>query len=175
MTTIEIGVTKTCYVKWFDRNRDFGFMIDEDAALEILVHGNVLRNAGRNTVTSGVRLDAIISQVANRWYAISIVRFHFDSEHMSATLASASNLDLHVLQSIPFEPARVKWFDSGKGIGFVNIFGSSVDIFIHVNILRLSGMGGLQQGEAILVRAHAGERGFTVVEVADWFQQSGLD
>ena len=44
----------------------------------------------------------------------------------------------------PLEPARVKWCDKA------NVFGSSEDVFIHIEVPRLSGFADLQPGEAVL-------------------------
>ena len=52
------------------------------------------------------------------------------------------------IAALPLEPARVKWFDKGKGFGFANVFGRPEDVFIHVEVLRQSGFADLQAGEA---------------------------
>jgi cold shock protein len=70
--------------------------------------------------------------------------------------------------SIPIEPGRVKWFDKVKGFGFANVFGRSEDVFIHMETLRRSGMADLQPGEAIALRAVAGERGRMAVSIEPW-------
>ena len=45
--------------------------------------------------------------------------------------------------SLPLEPARVKWFDKGKGFGFANVFGRDEDVFLHIEVLRRSGLADL--------------------------------
>ncbi|MCL4129477.1 UNVERIFIED_CONTAM: hypothetical protein GTU68_034103 [Idotea baltica] len=69
---------------------------------------------------------------------------------------------------LPLLAARAKWFDKTKGFGFVNVFGSSDDIFLHVEVLRAYGMAELQQGEAIAIKLSDGPRGKMVVEVRPW-------
>jgi CspA family cold shock protein len=68
----------------------------------------------------------------------------------------------------PIEPARVKWFNRASGFGFANTFQSEDDIFIHVEILRRSGLSDLQSGEAIGLRVIDGERGRMAIEVVSW-------
>ncbi|HHC29425.1 MAG TPA: cold shock domain-containing protein, partial [Rhodobacterales bacterium] len=68
----------------------------------------------------------------------------------------------------PMEPARVKWFDKGKGFGFANTFGRPEDIFIHIEVLRRSGFADLQPGEAVCLRVVEGERGRMAVQVCAW-------
>ena len=68
----------------------------------------------------------------------------------------------------PFEAARVKWFDKGKGFGFANVFGRPEDVFIHVEVLRHSGFADLQAGEAVCLRIIEGKRGRMAVQVLSW-------
>ena len=69
---------------------------------------------------------------------------------------------------VPLEPARVKWFDKTKGFGFANVFGSDEDVFLHVEVLRQSGLSDLQSGEALAMRVIDGKRGRLAVEVHAW-------
>ena len=72
------------------------------------------------------------------------------------------------IPSLPIEPARVKWFDKGKGFGFANVFGRSEDIFIHIEVLRQSGLAELQPAEAVGLRIIDGKRGRMAVQVLSW-------
>jgi CspA family cold shock protein len=62
----------------------------------------------------------------------------------------------------------VKWFDKGKGFGFANVFGRDEDVFLHVEVLRQSGLADLQPGEALAMRVIDGKRGRMAVEVQAW-------
>ena len=62
----------------------------------------------------------------------------------------------------------MKWFDKGKGFGFANVFGNPQDVFIHVEVLRRSGLSDLQAGEAICLSAQDGKRGRMAVLVKTW-------
>ncbi len=72
------------------------------------------------------------------------------------------------IAALPLEPARVKWFDKGKGFGFANVFGRPEDVFIHIEVLRVSGFADLQAGEAVCLRIIEGKRGRMAMQVASW-------
>ena len=89
-------------------------------------------------------------------------------ETTSASLADFENVDDAEVAQLPLEAARVKWFDKTKGFGFANIWGSSEDVFVHVEILRRSGLADLQAGEAVAIRVISGKRGKMAAEVCSW-------
>ena len=62
----------------------------------------------------------------------------------------------------------MKWFDKGKGFGFANIYGRPEDVFLHIEVLRQSGLADLQPGEALAVRVIEGKRGRMAAEVQAW-------
>ena len=86
----------------------------------------------------------------------------------SAALADFADIDPEAMRNAPLEPARVKWFDKGKGFGFANVFGRSEDVFVHIEVLRQSGLSDLQPGEALALRVIVGKRGRMATEVMAW-------
>jgi len=72
------------------------------------------------------------------------------------------------IAKVEIEPARVKWFDKAKGFGFANVFSDPEDVFVHVDVLRRSGLANLQAGEAIGIRLFQGERGRMAIDVVTW-------
>lgn len=155
-------------VKWFDAAKGFGFVVCDDDEGDILLHANVLRNFGRSSVAEGSRI-VIEVQVTDRGRQASVIH-EIDAPIVESTLTDAEDMPSipDVAADVPFQPARVKWFDKAKGFGFANIFGSEDDIFLHVEILRHYGLSDLQPGEAISVRIIAGPRGKMAGEVQPW-------
>jgi cold shock protein len=70
--------------------------------------------------------------------------------------------------ALPLEPGRVKWFDTGKGFGFANIFGRHEDVVIRVEVLRRSGFADLQAGKAHGLGRVAGKQGRRAVQGVSW-------
>jgi CspA family cold shock protein len=83
-------------------------------------------------------------------------------------LTDLQDIDVEEIRSTPLLPARVKWFDKGKGFGFANTFGSDEDVFVHIEVLRRSGLADVQPGEALAIRVIDGKRGRMATEVCGW-------
>lgn len=155
-------------VKWFDAAKGFGFVVCDDDDGDILLHANVLRNFGRSSVAEGSAI-VIDVQTTDRGRQASVIH-EIDAPETDVAEMDAEDAPSipDVASDVPFQPARVKWFDKAKGFGFANVFGNDEDVFLHVEILRHYGLSDLQAGEAISVRIIAGPRGKMAGEVQSW-------
>lgn len=177
----EISVERTAIsgvVKWFDPVKGFGFVVEKEDGPDILLHVNVLRNFGQSSVADGARIELMVQHTDRGIQATEVTAIHPVTPSPSIGLADVVELDQAQLDEAPLEPARVKWFDKTKGFGFANVFGKPEDVFVHVEILRQSGLSDLQPGEALAVRVIKGKRGCMAVEVQAWetvLQSGGSD
>lgn len=154
-------------VKWFDPGKGFGFVVAEEGGPDILLHANVLRNFGQSSVadTAGIEID--VQQTDRGVQAVEI--FNIDPPEGIGVAFEDVDIDMAApVDPEELEPARVKWFDKGKGFGFANVFGLPEDVFIHVEVLRRSGLADLQPGEAVCLRVTDGARGRLATLVTSW-------
>lgn len=55
---------------------------------------------------------------------------------------------------------RVKWFNKEKGFGFIQMPNGALDVFVHANQLRKSGLTfSLEEGEAVKFYMNSGDKG----------------
>lgn len=155
-------------VKWFDPVKGFGFVIADEGGPDILLHANVLRNFGQSSVADGAMIEIAVQRTERGVQATEVFRIEPPVAGESAPLADFEEIDRSILDAAELEPARVKWFDKAKGFGFANIFGRTEDIFIHIEVLRRSGLADLQPGEALAIRVVDGKRGRMALEVCAW-------
>jgi CspA family cold shock protein len=154
-------------VKWFDPAKGFGFVVADRGGPDILLHANVLRNFGQSSVADGARIEVVAQTTERGMQAVEVLSI----EPPEGTESPAEALEHDVVdlsEAGPVEPARVKWFDKGKGFGFANVFGKPEDVFIHIEVLRRSGFSDLQPGEAVCLRVIDGSRGRMAVLVSAW-------
>lgn len=159
-------------VKWFDPVKGFGFVIAADGGPDILLHANVLRNFGQSSVADGAQIEITVQRTERGVQAVEVLSIRPPLAGENPPLADFEGIDPDLMRSTPLEPARVKWFDKGKGFGFANVFGRSEDVFVHVEVLRRSGFADLQPGEAVALRVIDGKRGRMATEVLAW--ETGL-
>lgn len=163
-------------IKWFDPARGFGFIISDDAPADILLRAEVLLDFGQSSVADNCRIRARVHETARGLQATEILRIEPPPKGEPAEGAGEhpeDQLAPEDIAALPLEPARVKWFDKGKGFGFANAFGRSEDVFLHVEVLRESGLADLTTGEAIALRAVLGRRGRLAVQILSW--DKGVD
>ncbi len=161
------GCTVHGVVKWFDPTKGFGFVVADQGGPDILLHINVLRNYGQSSVADGARVE-IETQQTERGVQVAQILSISPPEDLTSAAVNSVCLDPEALAKATLEPARVKWFDRTKGFGFANVFGSQEDVFLHIDVLRQSGLAELQAGEALALRVVDGERGQLAGEVRAW-------
>ncbi len=166
---IEDGLNRVSgRVKWFDPAKGFGFVVSEDGGPDILLHANVLRNFGQSSVADGVSIELSVQATAKGVQATEVIDIWMEGATQAPPLEDFTDFPPEEIAAAPISPARVKWFDKIKGFGFANTFGNSDDIFIHIEVLRRSGLANLMPGEAISIRVIEGRRGKMAAEVCAW-------
>ncbi len=166
----EEKVTQTLHgrVKWFDPGKGFGFIVGDEGGSDILLHANVLRNYGQNSVADGAGISVKVQMTQRGVQAVEVLDIEPPVGGSFPLMDENAPSTPEDIAALPLEPARVKWFDKGKGFGFANVFGRPEDVFIHIEVLRVSGFADLQAGEAVCLRIIEGKRGRMAMQVASW-------
>ena len=154
------------HVKWYDSVKGYGFIVAEGVDQDILAPANCVRASGRSSLPEGARVTLEAARFERGWQATEII----DVEPAPQPQLGERPSDFaQAAEAIgPLQPARVKWFDRAKGFGFINIFGDAKDVFVHMEVLRRSGLSDLAPGEAVAARTMQGPRGLMAAEVRQW-------
>jgi CspA family cold shock protein len=91
----------------------------------------------------------------------------YDKPHLSpqADIHGGDQSDVERPAGLIEIAGRVKWFDVGKGYGFIVPDDGGSDVLIHVTILRRDGFTSLYEGARVVAEAHRRERGLQVFRV----------
>ncbi|ARJ68449.1 cold-shock protein [Paracoccus contaminans] len=169
----EVTVTVKGVIKWFDSVKGFGFLADSAGSADVLLHANVLRNFGQGSVVEGARVELRAIHTPRGRQAVEILSILPPDQENAAPIPDLSQVAGDRLALLPLLPARVKWFDKGKGFGFATIFGQKGDVFLHVQVLRYCGFADLIPGEGVALRVVDGPRGAIAAQVLAWERAAG--
>ena len=160
-------------VKWYDAVKGYGFVVPEGGGPDIMVHASCVRAFGKMTLTESSRVQILASQGERGLNAVELLEVEEPEVDASSEpgLPGSTRPTEFLGPDVevgPLVPARVKWFDKQKGFGFVNIFGRSEDVFVHMETVRRCGFQDLASGEGMAVRTFRGPRGLMVAELKLW-------
>lgn len=155
-------------VKWFDPAKGFGFILADAGGSDILLHANVLRNFGQSSVAEEAVIEVLVQDTPRGRQAVEVLSIEPPALAPLSGLEDIAHLDPAMLAAVPLVPARIKWFDKGKGFGFANVFGRPEDVFVHIEVVRRSGFADLQPGEAVSIKVIEGRRGRLATLIAPW-------
>jgi CspA family cold shock protein len=153
-------------VKWFDLSKGYGFIKPEDGGIQgdVLLHQTCVRQSGFKAAYEGARIVCEAVQSPKGLQARRIIEL---DNSTAAPLPASLQRSARFLAEPkgPVFDATVKWFNRGKGYGFVTRGPNTADVFVHMETLRRCGIRELRQGQHVRVRAGDGPKGELAAEI----------
>lgn len=150
-------------VKWFDLAKGYGFIKPDGVQGDVLLHQTCVRQSGFKAAYEGARVVCEAVQGPKGLQARRLIVL--DNSTASAQAPGDRGLRYAAEPKGPAFDATVKWFNRGKGYGFVSRGPNTPDIFVHMETLRRNGILELRQGQRVRVRAGDGPKGELAAEI----------
>jgi CspA family cold shock protein len=151
-------------IKWFDAVKGYGFVKPANGAQgDVLLHQSCVRQSGFKLAQEGA---SVICEAVERSKGFQAVRvLELDNSTATAPSDTVREARYSPPPEGPAFEATVKWFNRGKGYGFVSRDANSPDVFVHMETLRRSGIRELIPGQRVRVRAGDGPKGQLAAEI----------
>ncbi len=162
--TIEVGG----HLKWFNYVKGYGFVTTDDGR-DVFLHLSCLRKAGLSFVEEGSEIWCMAVEGARGLQAVSVTQVRpanpdNSPQQQQTEIPSGTMSQPGDLSEEPPENeigAVVKWFNKIRGYGFLTAENTPSDIFLHIEVLRRSGITTVQPGQQLRITLEEGDKGLS--------------
>jgi cold shock protein len=162
-------------VKWFKADKGFGFVELADGAGDAFLHINALQSAGHESVPPGSKLKVVVGQGMKGAQVTRVLEVDTSTGQEPRAGGGARSFEGGGARAPRRAPdmsqamevsGKVKWFDDTKGFGFVASNDGGKDVFVHISVLRPSGITHLAEGQAVAMRVVDTPKGREAVSIS---------
>ncbi len=157
-------------VKWFTPDKGYGFLEPEDGSADVFCHVNDLHAAGHETLPEGAAVTCEIvpgdkGPQVSRILDIDVPAARRDGAINNRRGPRRGQHDAGAVGVPQTVQGTVKFYDTARGFGFIVPDGGGREVFVHASVLVPSGLGDLQPGQRLRVRAEEVPRGLQATEI----------
>jgi len=153
----DVTANVTAEVKWYNPNKGFGFVQPTDGGGDAFLHASVLGQAGYQELGEGDKLTCDIAPGPRGPQVVVIHTVERSEQPRAGWGGGGRGGDPE--GPVEIVEGTVKFFDAGKGFGFVTPDGGGKDVFVSARILTKIGLGALETDQRVRVTTRQGPKG----------------
>jgi CspA family cold shock protein len=154
-------------VKWYNPLKRYGFVELSDGSGDAFLHATALAGIGVRTLRPGDTLEIRIApghRTPQVTQVISVDSSTAAPPRPSRTRGRSSS-DRQPLEASVQEMGTVKWYNAGRGFGFIVLDNGGREVFVHASALARAGIISLSDGQRVFVGVAEGQRGPEAVSI----------
>ena len=148
-------------VKWYNPDKRYGFVVLSDGSGDAFLHASALTGIGVSTLQPGETLALLVAPSERGLLVTEVISVDSStaapSRPSQTRVGSAS--DRKPMEASVQEMGTVKWYNAGRGFGFVVLDKGGKEVFVHASALARSGIISLSEGQRVFVGIAEGRRG----------------
>lgn len=151
-------------VKFFNKEKGFGFVARDDGGEDVFVHISAVEQAGFEGLASGQPMSFTLVDRNGR---ISATDLKIDGEPMA--LDAPAEKPQRARRQLTGErtSGEVKFFNGSKGFGFIKRDDGGADCFVHISAVERAGIHSLNEGDRLEFDIEVDDRGkYSAVNIA---------
>lgn len=154
----------TGVVKFFNKDKGFGFVARDDGGEDVFVHISAVEQAGLEGLASG---QTLAFTLVDRNGRISAIDLKITGEQLA--LDAPAERPQRARRQLTGERAsgEVKFFNGSKGFGFIKRDDGGADCFVHISAVERAGIHSLNEGDRLEFDIEVDDRGkYSAVNLA---------
>lgn len=148
-------------VKWYDPGKRYGFVELSDGSGDAFLHATALAGIGVSTLQPGETLALRVAPGERGLLVTEVLSVD------SSTAAPPGPSRTRYRSLSPTQPPEaavqeigtVKWYNAGRGFGFIVLDKGGKEVFVHASALTRSGITSLREGQRVFVGVFEGQKG----------------
>jgi CspA family cold shock protein len=160
---VATGPTVGAVVKWFNPEKGFGFVALDEGGGDAFLHAAVLARAGREEVAAGATLKVRTGAGLKGPQVTEVLEVDDSTATPAPRRSGAPRRD--TAGPATRMAGTTKWYDPGRGFGFVSVTGGGQDVFVHATVLQRGGIDSLAPGQRVTMDVAAGRRNPEAVSI----------
>lgn len=152
-------------VKFFNRDKGFGFVARDDGGDDVFVHISAVEQAGLDGLASG---QTMAFTLVDRNGRISAIDLKITGEQLPVDAPQERPQRARRQLTGERTTGEVKFFNGSKGFGFIRRDDGGADCFVHISAVERAGLPMLNEGDRLAFDIEVDDRGkYSAVNLAN--------